>query len=96
VPGGYFVVSVTSSKEQIDDALDACVDSMRDAIGNLDITTLTLGANRTDRATAAVSSFHPMRDTLQSSKMSVLDKYRRGIDSNMFWIDTLSGSQVMI
>jgi hypothetical protein len=91
VPGGYFMVSVTSSKEQIDDALDACIDSMRDAVGNLDLSSLVSGANRPYQAL-----LHPLLPSLQSAKMYVLEKHQRGVDSNIFWMDVLSGSQVNI
>lgn len=70
--GGYYLVSVTSSPRQVQEAVIACKEALASLQG----------------------PFGVLGDSVQSAKRSILNRFRGEAQTNKFWVEALSGTQV--
>ena len=72
IKGGWYVVSVTSSPRQVNDAVRAC----KSALASL-------------RGSGGV-----LNDSVQSAKRAILNRFRGEAQTNKFWVENLSATQL--
>lgn len=70
--GGWYLVSVTSSPQKVQAAVQACKEALESLKGPNGITS----------------------DSVQSSKRTILNRFRSESTTNRFWIDNMSGTQL--
>lgn len=85
IKGGWYLVSVTSSPSQVQDAIRACKESLTSLKG-------PFGTNI--HYFVIYSSIGVMGDSVQSAKRTLLNRFKTDSITNMFWVEHMSGTQV--
>lgn len=72
IAGGWYIVSVTSSPEQVQEAVQACKEALYSLKG----------------------PFGVVGDAVQSAKRTLQNRFIQEKDTNRFWTETMSGTQL--